>query len=835
MTENHAITQEVQEALTELSQYLSDQLAPLMVASSIELLIGQDPDLVADRIHTWAASQYDNRNASVPVSDYLFHAVKKLHMIGEFHLVEANPLNAYIARLAPIVSSLCPEEDREMLESNIARLGRAETVLSAPVGTIYRQAGSEGPLASSRQATSTESGTIRRAAAAPLAAMPPPAMHEIARGVQRFNRLLEQLEKAGASKAAPKSELAPELIAAAATGSNNGQEFEDFKKRLRASGIDVADGQLFRALGKKLPDWAVPTPKDLDDTTSLASTGGIIGAMRRVITMAESPAESGARFREMVAAAVEQVNEGALARAVTMLELAERITTREKVDRSVVEAVRTSAHQSLDMERVRTYTEKPEKRVLLKRILGFFPRLSPKGLLEDLRGERKRETRRLLLALLEVHGTPARNAALDTLEDTLGSSLVASDWYFQRNLLYVLRRVARPTDQFIEAEIGFLDRLSDARQPPPLAKEALANLGQIHHEKAEIVFLHRLRAFEEQLLHPQPSNTVPVDELRQLLDRAVAGLGRQGTGSAIRAVVEHALKAAPPLGDAVGRLSALAGLDLSATPDVVDRLLKALKAELPVKVFGLAFQNATPNAGHLINALSATPAPGVRQAFEDISRRFPDRELGRSAHKALLALDAPKKAAESTAALQGDLEIFGLPTLFQTLESMQATGILTLRGPRGDVLGSLTFELGKLRASRVGLLSGAEAVYQLLERPAAGQFQFVRQTEVRPKETPFESPQEVVPLLLEGMRRYDEFQRATALVPDKSVVRAGPARATPVPEERDPALLQALWAKASAGASVPECESTFRADSFRIRHALVHWVVEGSLVASATE
>ncbi|HWZ86546.1 MAG TPA: hypothetical protein VN032_10115, partial [Thermoanaerobaculia bacterium] len=117
---------ELDEALIELQQYLSDAVAPLIVADSVQLLMKYPPDVVADAIRVWTGAQYRRGTAAaVPVSDYLYHTLKKIHMMAEFKLVPREPLEIYLAGLRPLILALCPVEDRAMLIENLGRLGEA--------------------------------------------------------------------------------------------------------------------------------------------------------------------------------------------------------------------------------------------------------------------------------------------------------------------------------------------------------------------------------------------------------------------------------------------------------------------------------------------------------------------------------------------------------------------------------------------------------------------------------------------------------------------------------------------------------------------------------------
>ena len=133
---------EVREALYELQRYLSDAIAPLMVADSIEILLRAPVQVTAAQIHAWATSQYHGPGANVPMSDYLFHAMKKIHLMGEYELVSRENILRFLQELSRFVMAYCPPEDRQLLRANIGRLGEATTVLSSSVDYLHRQAGS---------------------------------------------------------------------------------------------------------------------------------------------------------------------------------------------------------------------------------------------------------------------------------------------------------------------------------------------------------------------------------------------------------------------------------------------------------------------------------------------------------------------------------------------------------------------------------------------------------------------------------------------------------------------------------------------------------------------
>src|SRR4030095_1339548 len=198
---------ELEEAVLELQQYLSDSLPPLVVADSIQILMKYPPQAVMPTIRAWTAAQYRGQGSSVPVSDYLFHALKKIHMMGEFKLVALEPLAAYIETLKPVVLSFCPEEDREMLRENLGRLGEtAGASTASQVQTIFRQEGS-GTAATASPSAARAAGSGKTVGAGPGtgagaggtgSSSDAGVAGEPLHGIRRFSMLLERLEARGA-------------------------------------------------------------------------------------------------------------------------------------------------------------------------------------------------------------------------------------------------------------------------------------------------------------------------------------------------------------------------------------------------------------------------------------------------------------------------------------------------------------------------------------------------------------------------------------------------------------------------------------------------------------
>jgi hypothetical protein len=814
LTRGAAGSAELQEAVFELQQYLSDRLPPLMVADSVALLIQQSPQLLSTEIGAWVAYQRPAM-PDLSVADLIFHAAKKIAMMGELDVVPQPAIAQCLAGLAGPLLAQCPEEDRELLRQSLESLRHSSLAAAAQAVPILEHQ----PGAQAAQKARDKASTANLTPAA-------------ARGLRRLSLFLERLQapSAGAPSGAPaatpppeqRTEVASQFMTAAAVQSSSAKELEEQLAPLRQFGIDTNMDQVVRALARSLPGWG-----------SLPAAGGAaaplvglqLNAMRQIVSLAEAPEEAAKRFRELVHAAIEQFNEGNLGRAVTMFGLAEQLAAEQKVKPIFLEALRKSGNEYLDPERLRRFAERADARPALRVILNFFDALRPEGLLPQLDREPRRERRYQLLAMLEAHEKAARVKAWELLKASVETPGADVDAYFQGNLVYLLRVIPRPPEASVDDEVQVVMRTPGRDSPPPVVKQVIGLLASVRHEKSERALITYVRLFENMLLQPATA-VYSLPDIEMLLDRTCTALARYGTPRAWRALVDHGLKAEPRLGSPMARLVEAGRQDLSGSKDLVERVIAALRAELPKSVLGFTVKKNDDRIVWLIQALSGTPLPEVRVALQEVVDRYPGQKFADTAAKALAAFDAGSKPAEA-AGLSGDLDLFGLPSVLQTLSQSQLTGVLSLMKAPGKVEASVLLESGRFRGAQLAGLRGAEAMYQLFERPFPGTFAFVSRADVA-THGPTSEPQDVLGLLLEGVRRHDEFKRAAALVPDQSVLEPTGTASTPLPEE-DPDFIRLVWTTAAKGTTVADCEASIQTDSYRTRRLLAHWVEEGAL------
>ncbi len=820
------IPEEVREALVMLQQYLSDQVPPMLFADSFEHLLGLPPALVGEEIQAWVAAQY-RRSTSLPISDYLFHAAKKIHVLKELQLVPRAQMEVFLKSFAGVLLDICPPDDRPHLQDDLSHLDDSKTVLAATVDVVHQRVadGADGdearaPVLRSAMAAGNRSPAPAAAAAAPVS----PA---VARGLRRFELLLHRLASEPApSPTTPKAAVLAEAVAEAVGGATSHDDLLQRLAGLDRLGAAASPQPVLRLLGSRLPNWAPPS-----EAMDSATRQGPAAVMRKALELANDKVEAARRFEELVHAAAEEFNAGSLGRAVTMLELAQDMVARHRVAPEAARALQNRGEALLAPAQLRAFAEDSDKVPLLRRALGFFSDLSPAELLARLEREESRERRRHLLTLLVAHGEEARRMALNTLRHaTDGSNVVP--WQLERNLLYLLRRIPPPADQRPDDDLDVLIPLSQPGGPLGVVREALALLGQIRTPRAEATMIARVAELEDAATGVRPLPYEPAEVLG-LLDRAVGALARSSSQPARRCVVAHALKRKPALGNTLGRAGELGQQDLSGDAELVERLIAAVREELPVKVLGvtLSSERKVGAIDGLVTLLAGTRTPAVRELFTTIVERFPGQPFAQTAARALAGVESPPASEAAPPTLSGDLELFGLPSLLQNLGESRLTGVLTLLEASGTPAGSIHFREGSIAGAMAGPLVGKAAVYQLLVLSLA-RFVFV-QEEVSAPAAAEDGPLAVLPVVMEGMRRLDEYRRACALLPDDAPLRVGSQRPTRPADEHDVAFMRALWAKVTAGTTAAECERHFHVEFYRVRRLLTHWLVEGAVELAA--
>ena len=811
------------QALLDMQRYLADEIAPMMAVDAAAALLRLPPKYGATAVQHWLEAQLSAPDRAVTVSSYLYHAVKKIHLFSELKLVEPAAMQLYVAQLSRLLVGLCPEREQTELKLRLSRIGETETRLAAPVSLLNRESGSEEEEEEIQKVLDEQQARDQDAAGAGPKVMISPRVATLMNRLESVHG--SELENAGdKTTEGVSNEVLASLVSRAAIESGDSKEFAASLDRVRQMGIEPELDRVFKQLGKRLPGWDV-------DLTQLGGAdqkplGHLLRAMHQIVALAATPEEGTERFSGMVYAAIEQFNDGHLAQAVAMFDVAQSLIDEKKMDAQLASIVRGRAEGSVSMAALRRFASSQAKHGLLRKVLRFFPAFSPGQLLERLDGEPKRELRRLMLSLLEVHGPPCRPQLVERLGRYLSGELADEHGYYSRNAVFLLRRIPCGAGGPQERELDMLTECSRPEQPLLLTKEAVSALALLKVPETERVLIDRLGVFEQGAI----DDTLPYDpeETLEILDRTCTALARFGTPAAMQAVINHGFRKEPQLGDTLRRLRHLETCDLTSLPDELETLLTTLRKKLPARLLGVVVGRRVHEVSYLIQGLSGTTDTRVQKLFQEIEERFPDQDFAEQA-RAARSKSRVETTPESEASreMKGDLELFGLPNLLQSMADSELTGRLVFTDPNGRNRALVLMHQGKIRHCEMGKLRGLDAVCQLFERPQSGSFHF-QKTSGEASSAEGGEELEVVATILEAMRRHDEFQQDRALVPDGSSMMPADSKPSLPEEEKDTTFARSVWGEAKKGTAPESCEGIV-GDAYRVRRLYAHWLESGAL------
>jgi hypothetical protein len=827
----------LRDALEDLERYLADQVAPLLVADSVETLFDYPPALTAEALYHWSHTQQSLRGGGEAISDLAYHALKKIQLFEELQLLPPDRLVGFLAAAAERLIELAPELERERLASRLQFLRQGHAATVPIVDRLHR---------------APEVGV--GAAPAPAAAAVSPLSPEELRALRRFSLLVDRLPAgAGAPGGLDESVAARQLLVLAAAEASNAGELERRLARLQEAGVGPAVSRdLVRSLASAIPDWILRRGERVEIVH-----GESVEAVRRVVRLAGDKARTTERWKDLLRSAAESFNQGAYARAATLLDLADRMVRDGEVDAHVADLTRGSAHSAFEPARLLAAASDEQNRPILRRMVEFFPDWSVRELLDDLVFQPDPKRRRLLLALLEIWGAEAYRPVLDRLAAAITeNSRDPNAWWYHRNLVYLLHRLPRPDEVDAKQVLELAGGFSTLGHHPSFQRETFTLLGQLPGGLGAPLLVQRLKDAERALAGTAPPPHEP-REMEKILGSLAAPLARTGSPVAWRALIEHGLAQRPRTGDASARLRELAGVDLSADRESLSRLLEAARFLRPKKLLGFVVSRNEATLADVARALSGTSDAAARRLLADLAEQFPDREVGRIAgggpppagaaaagsaaaaavesdeEEAFVPTPARRPVAAPRASLSGDLEIFGLPGLIQNLQQSEASGRLVLRRTSGEERATMQLVGGRLGECRYGELEGEAAFYQIFEHPTPGTFEFAR--EVASTAAGRSAGVDPLALLMEAMRRFDEFQQLRVLLPDQARLRPGSVRPSTPESERDGEVVRRVWTRAREGGTVTEVERAALVDSYRVRILLAHWLEEGAVELAGAE
>ncbi|MEM1245078.1 MAG: DUF4388 domain-containing protein [Acidobacteriota bacterium] len=854
---------------SELEGYLNDTLAPLQVADSVIAFLEHEPEGASRAILRWADQQLNANLHSIPISEFLYHALRKIHLFQDLGLADADRVRVLLRTATRQVRTFCPSDELADFDANLARLDEESRMTKAveflhragtepdeesledrddseeasePPKLALRREGDAGPVDAA--ASDADEAVAQADAHSPE---PPPRPErardlnavrneQVALGLRRFSMLVETLEQATERlEDSDEKPLVTHLLSSAAVGAKNYDEFREYLDRLKSLGLqDLHLEQLVRSVAETLPDWYLE-----GDGSAQPHTAASV-AIERIVDLSEDEAAKTSRLHEIVTTAVEHFNQRRLGSALTLFELVEGLLKSGEFSPEVQRRILETGRPSLQMAPFRERVGDPELHPQLRRVLGFYPDLRVEGLVRRLLNEQNRRTRHLIMDLLRIHGSEARDAVTELLISSTSLSGREWPWFFVRNLIRLLREIPVVGVAVSDFELDTVVGYADPKHATQVVREAVTYLGSVPHPRAAAALSGLFHSYREASVGLREGAGSDMAKIQSL---ALTSMLRVDNPQVRAAALNAILFDSRRREENVQLVTVLGTVDLSADRGTLDLLLRSIRLRLPRE--GLtgtvhALRMQLPKTGwmgrmrrpgslreaalrSLIQSLAGTPTAEVTGLLSEIEELAPSEQLALAARKTRIQLEEKsfETVGGSEATLSGDLEVFGLPNLLQSLNYSETSGMLFIEAEERDA--AVRLQHGRFVDAKVGDVRGVEALYLLLERPLPSRFRFV----ANDGQQPVKNPQELKAVLFEAMRRRDEFERLRLLVPDEALLSvSGDQKALSLPvEQQDADFAKRLWdlLRESPKTSL-ELESYDLGDPYSVRRLLAFWI-----------
>ena len=143
----------------EFQRYLLDQIPPLTASDAVQTLMEQPPQLMIKQVHAWAVEQGRLQDASM--SDFLFHALKKVYLFASLKLIDRIAVERYLNSVFPLAMEICPPEERDLLRKNLIALRDSADLLASSTQGAGWSGGSKAPAMTSRPSRRARSARAR--------------------------------------------------------------------------------------------------------------------------------------------------------------------------------------------------------------------------------------------------------------------------------------------------------------------------------------------------------------------------------------------------------------------------------------------------------------------------------------------------------------------------------------------------------------------------------------------------------------------------------------------------------------------------------------------------
>lgn len=174
-----------------------------------------------------------------------------------------------------------------------------------------------------------------------------------------------------------------------------------------------------------------------------------------------------------------------------------------------------------------------ENFLLLRPVVQFFPDFGVEQALKAVADERARDRRKMLLSVLEIQGVEALPLVIERLTEQKAGD---ENWYFTRNLLYLVSRIDPPADADRRKVLALVGHYATVASPQ-LRQAAVAALSRIGGRE---VIPYLTKALDSKEV-PEPVDSEGKEALKAHLKQVVEVLSGMDSDAALALAAEVAI------------------------------------------------------------------------------------------------------------------------------------------------------------------------------------------------------------------------------------------------------------------------------------------------------
>jgi hypothetical protein len=355
----------------------------------------------------------------------------------------------------------------------------------------------------------------------------------------------------------------------------------------------------------------------------------------------------------LIGIAIERFNSGNIPFSAELLYIVYQTYNWSGFDSKSREWLRSCKLASeLNTGQFKTLVGKSDLKNYLQIFIDHFEDLNPTNLLSALSNEKDRQNRRLLTSLVEAHGESVAPLIMNMLSKFSPQSTNEKNWYFPRNLIYLLGRVA-PRDH--SSQNGAISLISPYLRSP-IFQLRIAAISSLENFTIDEALQLLLRVFSgKNYTEPELKNR---ERILTYLNTAINLIGKLNNQAAVHVLVEIAcgrlIDFIPERLVRSLRLQALQALinkREQLSPALVSPIIERIRSmtKWKIKILSLLFREDEEQLFAMLDVVAAAPSREGLQLLIDIRTRYDGKPLGRHASDLLNNVDEPEIASPASA------------------------------------------------------------------------------------------------------------------------------------------------------------------------------------------